>query len=189
MATDGGKIKQSGLRKHEWSGPGGGLGSFSHRVKNSCSSLWRRKWQPTPVLLPGKFHGQRSLVGYSPWGHKELDMTERLHFTSLLPFSLTKPLSKCLLFFLPLCYPTPMVFAVFFLSYFYICLSTGKKRKAQPRSWELCFIWQIYQGLKLGCSLSDSSEGLFWKDKGGARMYRVFATKTKELKNQKATDH
>ena len=36
----------------------------------------RRKWQPTPVLLPGKSHGQRHLVGYSPWGHKELDMTE-----------------------------------------------------------------------------------------------------------------
>ena len=32
---------------------------------------WRRKWQSTPVLLPGKSHGQRSLVGYSPWGHKE----------------------------------------------------------------------------------------------------------------------
>ena len=40
---------------------------------------WRRKWQSTPVLLPGKSHGQRSLVGYSPWGRKELDMTERLH--------------------------------------------------------------------------------------------------------------
>ena len=36
---------------------------------------WRRKWQPTPVLLPGKSHGQRSLVGYSPWGRKESDMT------------------------------------------------------------------------------------------------------------------
>ena len=34
------------------------------------------KWQPTSVLLPGKFHGRRSLVGYSPWGGKELDMTE-----------------------------------------------------------------------------------------------------------------
>ena len=40
---------------------------------------WRRKWQPTPVILPGKFHGQRSLVGYSPWGCKESDMTEQLH--------------------------------------------------------------------------------------------------------------
>ena len=39
---------------------------------------WRRAWQPTPVFLPGEFHGQRSLTGYRPWGHKELDMTERL---------------------------------------------------------------------------------------------------------------
>ena len=37
---------------------------------------------PTPVLLPGKSHGQRSLVGCSPWSHEELDTTERLHFTS-----------------------------------------------------------------------------------------------------------
>ena len=41
---------------------------------------WRRKWQPTPVLLPGKFHGWRSLGRASPWGRKELDMTKRLHF-------------------------------------------------------------------------------------------------------------
>ena len=34
---------------------------------------WRREWQPTPVFFPGGFHGQRSLAGYSPWGHKELD--------------------------------------------------------------------------------------------------------------------
>ena len=38
--------------------------------------LWRRKWQPTPVFLPGESHGQRSLVGYSPWGCKESDRTE-----------------------------------------------------------------------------------------------------------------
>ena len=41
---------------------------------------WRRKWQTTPELLPGKSHGQRSLVGYSPWGRKESDTTEQLHF-------------------------------------------------------------------------------------------------------------
>ena len=41
---------------------------------------WRRKWQPTPVFLPGKFHGQRSLAGYSLWGCKELNMTERLNY-------------------------------------------------------------------------------------------------------------
>ena len=39
---------------------------------------WRRKWKPTPVFLPGEFHGQRNLVGYSPWGHKESDTTEWL---------------------------------------------------------------------------------------------------------------
>ena len=37
---------------------------------------WRREWQPTPVFLPGEFHGQRNLVGYGSWGQKELDMTE-----------------------------------------------------------------------------------------------------------------
>ena len=42
--------------------------------------LLERKWQPTPVFLPGKSHRGRSLVGYSPWGGKELDKTEQLHF-------------------------------------------------------------------------------------------------------------
>ena len=41
--------------------------------------LWRRAWQPTPGFLPGKSHGQRSLVGYNPWGQKELDTTEQLN--------------------------------------------------------------------------------------------------------------
>ena len=53
----------------------GDLGS----IPGSGRSPWRRKRQPTPVLLPGKSHGRRSLVGYSPWGRKELDTTERLH--------------------------------------------------------------------------------------------------------------
>ena len=43
-----------------------------------------RRWQPTPVFLSGKYHGPRSLVGYRPWGRKELDMTERLHFTLVI---------------------------------------------------------------------------------------------------------
>ena len=54
----------------------GDLGS----IAGSEKIPWKRKWHPTPVLLPGKSHGQRSLVGYSPWGRKELDTTERLHF-------------------------------------------------------------------------------------------------------------
>ena len=61
--------------------------SFSARIQHSpvdgclatsCDFGWRRKWQPTPVLLPRKFHGWRSLVGYSPWSRKESDMTEWL---------------------------------------------------------------------------------------------------------------
>ena len=43
---------------------------------------WNRKWQPTPVFLPRKFHGQRSLGSYSPWGLKELDMAEHAHTCS-----------------------------------------------------------------------------------------------------------
>ena len=42
--------------------------------------IWRRQWHPTPVLLPGKCHGRRCLVGYSPWGREELDVTEQLYF-------------------------------------------------------------------------------------------------------------
>ena len=55
-----------------------GLSGFNPWVRKIP---WRRKWQPTPVLLPGKSDGWRSLVGYSPWGYKESDTTERLHFT------------------------------------------------------------------------------------------------------------
>ena len=45
---------------------------------------WRRKWQPTPVFLPGKFHGQGSLAGYSPWGYKEWTQLGNFHFTLLI---------------------------------------------------------------------------------------------------------
>ena len=78
---------------------------------------WRRKWHPTPVLLPGESHGQRSLAGYSPWGRKELDMTEherealtpafslgsnpkeRHHHALIKHFSLFNKLSILLFFF------------------------------------------------------------------------------------------
>ena len=46
----------------------------------SSTYPWRRQWHPTPVLLPGKYHGLRSQVGCSPWGLEESDMTEQLHF-------------------------------------------------------------------------------------------------------------
>ena len=60
--------------------------------------LRRRKWQPTPVLLPGESHGQRSLVGYSPWGHKESDTTEQLNNNKILPFSFNRKWNPILRF-------------------------------------------------------------------------------------------
>ena len=45
---------------------------------------WRRAWHPAPVFLPGGLYGQRSLAGYSPWGHKELDTTEQLTLSASL---------------------------------------------------------------------------------------------------------
>ena len=61
-------IKKSACqcRRCKWHG-------FSSRV---WKIHWKRKWQPIPVFLPGKFYGERSLAGYSPWGCKESDMTE-----------------------------------------------------------------------------------------------------------------
>ena len=68
-----------------------GASLVAQRVKPACNagdlgsipgserSPGERKWQPTPVLLPGNSHGQRSLLDYSPWDHKESDTTERLH--------------------------------------------------------------------------------------------------------------
>jgi len=73
------------------SGPGFPEGSVvknppAHRTLGKCrfdpwvrKIPWRRKWQRTPVLLPEKSHRQRSLAGYSPWGHTEPDTTEQLN--------------------------------------------------------------------------------------------------------------
>ena len=72
-----------GKRNHPESFPGDSDGKeFTCKAGDfgSISGLGRcpgkLKWQPTPVSWPGEFHGQRSLLGYSPWGHKESDMTE-----------------------------------------------------------------------------------------------------------------
>ena len=68
----------------------GGFPGDSHGKESACNVgdwglipglerfSWRREWLPTPIFLSGKFHGQRSLAGYSPWDHEELDTTERL---------------------------------------------------------------------------------------------------------------
>ena len=79
-------LPSDSMRRNEWDGNSNANGCHCWDWKIP----WRRKWQCTPVFLPGKSHGWRSLVGYSPCGLKELDMTERLHFhfiyiTSLIP--------------------------------------------------------------------------------------------------------
>ena len=52
-------------------------------IPGSGRPAWRREWQPTTVFLPGEFHGQRSLEGYSTWGHKESDTTEVTNIMNL----------------------------------------------------------------------------------------------------------
>ena len=90
--------KHSRLKKTKWTSPGGQCwfstvwaSQVAQRVKHLPAMQetgfnlwvgkipWRRAWQPTPVFLPGESHGQRSLCGYSPWGHKESDKTENTH--------------------------------------------------------------------------------------------------------------
>ena len=62
-------------------------GDFSYEIKRHQLLRRRRQWHPTPILLPGKSHGRRSLVGCSPWGRTELDTTKRLHFHINFPLS------------------------------------------------------------------------------------------------------
>ena len=71
-----GRLQSMGSRRvgHDWA-TSLSLFTFMH---------WRRKWQLTPVFLPGKSHGQRSLAGYNPWGRKESDMTEQLSLSKIL---------------------------------------------------------------------------------------------------------
>ncbi|KAB0358701.1 hypothetical protein FD754_002857, partial [Muntiacus muntjak] len=74
------KTQQTGLQVNEAKN----LTTFSSSLtaflivakRSSSQIIWKREWQPTPIFVPGESHGQKSLVGYSPWGHKESDMTE-----------------------------------------------------------------------------------------------------------------
>ena len=87
MAEPGGLLSMGSHRVgHDWSDLAGGTSgkestcqcrrfAFSPWVRKIS---WRRAWWPATVFLPGESHGQRSLAGYSPWRHKELDMTEQL---------------------------------------------------------------------------------------------------------------
>ena len=69
-----------GLRKQTWAKNSPASAGDTRDGFNPCGAKtpWRRKWQPTPGLLPGAAHGQRSLVGCKPWGRAESDMAEQL---------------------------------------------------------------------------------------------------------------
>ena len=64
---------------HDWSNLAAAAAA-ANRKSLTVPTIRRRRWHPTPVLLPGKSHGWGSLVGCSPWGRQESDTTERLHF-------------------------------------------------------------------------------------------------------------
>ena len=83
---------------------------------------WRRQWQPTPVFLPGKSHGQRNLAGYSPWGHKALNVTE---------YALINYILKC-------------IFKIF--SKFLFCLSLTKKLTVKEQVGIGILIFKVRKG-------------------------------------------
>ena len=109
-------LRVAGFRLPSWKGfPGGSVDKEITCQCERCRSRglllwvrkipWRRKWQPTPVFLPGESHGQRNLVGYSPWGCKESDTSERISL-SLFKVYVSMLFSQ---FVLPSTSPSPQV--------------------------------------------------------------------------------
>ena len=79
---------------------------------------WRRTWQSTPVFLPGEFHGQRSLVGYSPWGPKESDMTELTHTHIYMCVCVCIYICVCVCIYICVC----VYVCVYIYIYMYVCI-------------------------------------------------------------------
>ena len=96
---------------------------------------WRRKWQPTPVFLPGKSHWWRSVVGYSPWGRKESDKTERLHSLTqaIVYFLIIGFFEAFVVFYLPEAYKVCSTFlrCVWWLNSFFMDTSLPASHKTQ----------------------------------------------------------
>ena len=97
---------------------------------------WRRKWQRTPVFLSRESQGWRSLVGYSPWGRRESDTTERLHFTSLHRYFIF-----CFLVALYLhCFFFPVFLSTICLGGFLGCFSQFPLFLFHVSALDLCFV-------------------------------------------------
>ena len=109
--------------------------------------FWRREWQPTPVLLPGESHGQRSLVGYSPLGRKKWDMTERLTHTHTHTrahtHTHTHTHTGCSYLFFALYYFSFMLFCCFGIDhpsgYYFLVFVSYQARWKQPKLCALSF--------------------------------------------------
>ena len=99
--------------------------------------LWRRKRQPTPVFLPGKSHAQRSLVGYSPWGHKDSDTTEWLNNNKCFRIIVLLCIFKMLAY-------TPDIIFFIFSSSEIISMKKYKLYGGNKRHVKLPLTWKVY---------------------------------------------
>ena len=88
------KKYQSSKQKEEMSSQFPSLGSGSGLNPQVRKIPWRKEWQPTPVFLPGEFHGQRNLMGYSPWSRKESGTTDQLKISLFLNVSWMMPIKN-----------------------------------------------------------------------------------------------
>ena len=104
---------------------------------------WRRKWQPTPIPLPGKSHGRRSLVGYNPWGRKESDMTKQLTHTLIYKILLNE---------------------LAWLVEQSISVNKNGHLKIYGRQWEIA-VWP--RELKQGPCDNSCDKGAMWRELGG----------------------
>ena len=131
----------------KWSFPGGARGKESasqcRKYRRQAFDLWigkipwKKKWQPTPVSLPGESHGQRNLAGYSPWGRRELDNTEapEHHHISYINYHE----------FIP---PQIQVFVLFYFSISFIKKLLFSLPLPAPRGEKRfsCFLWVASEG-------------------------------------------
>ena len=123
-------------------------------------TFWRRQWQPTPVPLPGKSHGRRSLVGCSPWGREESDTTERLHFHLSLSYigEGNGNLLQCS------CLENPRDGGAWWAAVYGVAQSQTRLKRLSSSSISGTFVrWPAGVGLWLGAVLCFEADGYMWE--------------------------